>query len=182
MTNLLESVYGYREIGYLDFKKSKGEDVYNRLHAEPSEQFHRLINSVTSAAFVSPLRDPVLSFLSRYMNTVGEPSATWTVQDSAVRWARLMEVAEKRRIFYFPVAVESQSLRRFLMKAFAAHIKPEYQDASALANLLAEWSPVGAYGISAEKCEYLETGKIEGIDLSPLDPAKAWFERMIRGS
>ncbi len=175
MVRILESVYGYRSVEYPRFRDSGEGDIYTRLHAAPEDQKHALIGNL-DGRFVTPLRDPVMSFLSRYAVTVDNAAPTWTVADSACRWARLMGEVEKHRIFCFDVETDGYQNRRVLMKGLEAHIEPRKVNSEALEKLLLEWSPVGASEISPEKVEYLETGWVKRFDLRPLAPAMAWVE------
>ncbi len=199
MANILESVYGYREVDYTMFKVSDvNEDFYTRLHTNPEDREHQLFNNI-SGRVVTTLRDPVLAYLSRAETMVSKEQA-WTVNDSACRWARLMNVVEVRRFFCFPVSVGGRMFPPGFLAKFAAerevwidrlteHIKPtpSFLTAAhnfALQKLLKDWDPMGesAETFPDKKGEYLTTGRIEGIDLTPLDAARAWVKNILGGS
>lgn len=179
MANILESVYGYRAVGYEEFKTSNHDAaVFIRLHTDPLDSQHQLINRI-SGRFVTTLRDPVLAYLSRVRTMVSKTQA-WTVPDSACRWARLMEEVGKRRMFYFPV--DPMQINGDLMDCLSESIRPKRVNRGALGEVLGTCEPIGASSAGSEKIEYLKTGKIKGVDLAPLDPAKAWVECILGGS
>lgn len=180
VANILETVFGYEAVSLGRFKNSTPvAPVFWQVHTDPLESQHRLLDG-TGGRFVTTLRDPVLAYLSRRRTMVSK-TQEWLVEDSACRWRRLIAEAEKRKIICFRVDAPPHDRLENMLRLRLGLGDPRV-NRQASDRLFEHWTPISESIVTMRKLEYLETGKIKGLDLAPLDAARGWVDMITGGS
>lgn len=165
---ILEGCFGYRNLHKAFERAAQDVQGYSQHHfqvrgPQPTVPPDTLV--------VVPLRYPVRSFFSRYHAEGETPTA------HAARWQALFECYEAcQPLLVCIAALNEYALRRAMLEALHGYLGRPQVDARRTVETLAHWKPVGASPHIPELDEYLRTGRVPGLDLSPLAPAIRRYE------
>ncbi len=178
VSDILERVFQYRGIGHPEFIATENSGVYILVHSygEGHAQ-HKKLDTVGDVPFVTALRNPVSSYLTRNAQSKRDGVGYFeTPTQWAQRWSRLARVVEERGAFCFPVDADLDRVR--LIERLGAHIRA-WGRVGVKEEIVKAWQVVGSQGAVPEQTEYMQTGKVEGYDLAPLQDAAQWYNEQV---
>ena len=181
VADILETVFGCQGISFRDLiKGTTAGNVYALIHVHDTSYAHpTYAKGVTKyqeymswipngVRMVTPLRNPCLQYFTR------EEEMPKTVG----RWESLIAQEGKHHNIYFPV--DTRLDRSMLLNRLRKHLDADDWHVGRWQEIMAFWGVVGSNGKTAQKTEYLGTGKVAGLDLTPLQFAVDWYQSKIK--
>lgn len=172
LCNLLRRGFGYRGDAPGPFEsRHPGDDLFILRHFHFQQE---PVSPPASIPVVIPIRHPVHGFLTRRREQ-GE-----TVEQYAARWDRLRRFWAERNPHLFIVddPTDTPLDRGSRLHDLIHVVKPAEVDPVYAESVVVDWAPIGR-GPGEEQLEYEGTGRVQGLDLSPLDEAVAWYRTLI---
>ena len=165
-------VLGYTQVNSSQLSRSPAKSC-TQIHTS-ANYLKQLFKENPDARIVTPIRDPYLSYITRYREALSENINVSSLEDNWIkRWKTLIEQTALPVIF-LPVDCHEKNRIRVL-HSVARHIGTN-AIAKPFLKYVEEWPKVGTIGEHEIKNEYLHHGTIRGERPIFLDFAVVWIK------
>lgn len=175
VADVMESVFGYRHLGFGPFLEHVDAPVYTLQHAYHLEGFLGRIESYPDDILVvSSLRDPLPSYATR------SPQGT-SLDYHVARWKNLIKFSDVNSVLFFPVdagggsALSCAVWRRYLIDRLGGYLYVPVKSEERRDEIVRDWLPLG---FSGEGSKGHLNGLIDGVE-GELDFAVDWYKERV---